>query len=231
MLACSSLFLPCNPGPGSHNGALVAQWNLCAHARQLWSFPLNVLWNGFKLSAQSGGLTIQQTTGNIGLQCQGRPWMPQVEWFWCATVEAGFALGGSRKLVSLSEAGFALRSWFRSRRVHGKMEFLTAGWSALSGKNRCGFLGHLAAGIVVCECLQAHCWSCAAWLHACLLSFSHLVFPSQGLARHGFHAVGCSVTVVLERESALQTTVTLQSQWHYSQRLKGWAKEKTGANN
>ena len=125
---------------------------------------------------------------------------------------------------------FCSKSWFRSRRVLGKMEFLTAGWSALSGKNRCGFLGHFAAGIV-CKCLQAHCWSCAARLHACLLSLSHLVFPSQGLARHGFHAVGCSVTVVLERESALQTTVTLQSQWHYSQRLKGWAKEKIGANN
>ena len=37
------LLLPFNTGLGSHSGVLEAQWNLCMHAWQLWSFPLKCL--------------------------------------------------------------------------------------------------------------------------------------------------------------------------------------------
>ena len=62
----------------------------------------------------------------------------QMEELWCATVEAGPALGD---------------------RVLEKKEFLRAWWPALSWKTAVGrgFVSHFAAGVVVCRCHQAHC--------------------------------------------------------------------------
>ena len=87
--------------------------------------------------------------------------MPQMEWFRCATVEAWSALG-----VSLGRRNF----W----ELDG-LSFL--GRIALGLR----FLGHITGGIIVCRCLYTsrHCF-CVAW-HACLLSFSLLVFPTRGL--------------------------------------------------
>ena len=39
--ACSVCLLLPNTGPGSHSGALVAQYKLCPHARQLCSFKMS----------------------------------------------------------------------------------------------------------------------------------------------------------------------------------------------
>ena len=52
MLILLLLLLLLHTGPGSHGGVLVAQWNLYAHARRLWSFLLECVLKWFNWNYQ-----------------------------------------------------------------------------------------------------------------------------------------------------------------------------------